>query len=92
MKNETKELKKTKKSSKVKVSVVNADAMRGAISINPKKSSKVRVALENAAAVGGVIPINLKVGRNFGKSDKVMITMECCGPYHQHCDSFVRPA
>lgn len=92
MKNKAKQSKKTRKSSKVKVSVVNAAAVRGVIPINPKKSSKVRVALINAAAVGGVIPINLKVGRNFGKSDKVMITMECCGPYHQHCDSFVRPA
>jgi len=66
--------------------------MRGVLPLNPKKSSAVRVTLTNAAAVGGVIPINLKVGRNFGKSDKVMLTAECCGPYAQHCSGIVGPA
>jgi hypothetical protein len=73
---------KTKKSPKVKVSVVNAATKRSVI---PLKSSMVRVILKKAAAVGGIIPVNLKVGRNFGKSDKVMIATQCCGPYHQPC-------
>ena len=45
------------------------------------------------ATAGRIIPINLTVGRNFRKSDKVMISVECCGPYHQcHCgNGFVPP-
>jgi hypothetical protein len=68
---------------KYKHSFVNAAKARGGIHLRPKKTSGVRVTLTNAAAVGGVIPVNLKLGRNFGKSDKVLLSAECCGPYHQ---------
>lgn len=71
---------------------MNAASLRGALPLLAKKSSKVRVALTNATAVGGVIPVNLKLGRSFRKSDKVMMTLECCGPYAQHCDSLAHPA
>ncbi len=91
---------------KVTHSVVNAAKARGGIHLRPKKTSKVSVTLTNAAAVGGVIPVNLKLGRDFRKSDKVMLAAECCGPYHQchipqqeccgpyrqHCPGVVGPA
>ena len=76
---------KSSKPPKVKSSVVNAATARGAIALSPKKTLLHRVTVKNAAAVGGIVPINLKVGRNFGKSDKVMIHAECCGPYRQKC-------
>lgn len=55
------------------------------------------------AKVGGVIPINLTLGRGTKKADKIVISLECCGPYHQcyqeccgpyhqHCEGFVGPA
>jgi hypothetical protein len=56
-----------------------------------KKISKVGVSkVITKAAVGRIIPINLTVGHDFDKSDKIIITAECCGPYHQcHCPSMV---
>jgi len=84
--NKSRESKKLPKVKVSKLSTVNASSQRGLIPLSAKKSSVVRVALTNAAAVGGVIPVNLKVGRNFGKSDKVMIAIQCCGPHVScHC-------
>jgi hypothetical protein len=77
---------------KTKASVLDAAEVSGLITVRPSTKSKVRLTVKNAVAVGNIIPINLKLGRDFGKSDEVIVTMECCGPYHQHCDSFAHPA
>ena len=91
MRRKSSRLKRAGMPSKVKVSRASASATRK-VTLSPKKSLKHRVALSNAARVGGVIPINLKVGRGFGKSDKVIVTAECCGPYQQPCPEFLCPA
>jgi hypothetical protein len=57
------------------------------VSMKVHKTEVVRAALDRAA-VGNVIPINLTFGQDFDKEDKIIITAECCGPYHQcHCPS-----
>ncbi len=65
--------------------------MKGKAKKGKAKKGKGKVTFTVAA--GGVVPINLTLGNKFGKTDKIKISVECCGPYHQcDCGSMYVPA